>query len=86
MCDHQNFLANVNVARLEDTKQFVADITIKCKDCNAKFQFLGLQPGLNIQGATVSIDGLEARLGICPEGSKPNPLQNMQFSINRFDA
>jgi hypothetical protein len=83
MCEHHNFSANVNVVRLEDTKQFMAEITVKCAECGKPFQFLGLSPGLDTGGASVSVDGLEAQIAICPEGSKPNPFQRMAFGITR---
>jgi len=86
MCEHKNFHANVAVNRLEDTKQFVADVSIKCEDCGAEFEFLGLSPGLNLQGATISLNGLEARLAICPKGMRPNPIHGMSFGIDRFDS
>ena len=86
ICKHEEFHASVDVIRLEDTGNFVAEIKICCRQCDLPFQFLGLQPGLDTQGAFVSIDGLEARIGISPEGSKPNPLQRMGFGVERFDS
>ncbi|MGZ5988752.1 MAG: hypothetical protein ACXWLZ_06860 [Rhizomicrobium sp.] len=85
-CEHHNFHAKVGVARLEDTKQFMAEITVHCTDCGTKFQFLGLEPGIDTQGARVSIDGLEANIAICPEGARPSPLQRMAFNVNKFDG
>ena len=81
VCKHEEFDATVGVARLEDSGGFVAEIRVKCRQCDKPFQFLGLQPGLDTQGATVSIDGLEARIAIAPENTKPNPLQRMGFGI-----
>jgi len=86
MCDHKEFNALVNVMRLEDTGQFMAEITIECRGCGIPMQFIGLEPGLDMGGPTVSVDGLEARLAICPKGSKPNPMQRMAYGINRFDG
>ncbi len=86
MCEHHNFQASVKVARLEDTKQFMAEITVKCGDCGTAFQFLGLEPGIDMQGARVSIDGLEANIAICPAGARPSPLQRMAFNVDRFDG
>lgn len=76
-CKHMNFYASVKVIRMEDSGQFMADVSIQCEDCKIPMQFLGLEPGLNLHGATVSIDGLEARLAICPEGARPNPIQKL---------
>jgi hypothetical protein len=63
-CPHENFLANVKVSRLEDSGRFVADVTIKCEKCGEPFRFLGLPCGVDLNGATVSADGTEARLAI----------------------
>jgi len=68
MCEHKAFAANVAVNRLEDTGKFAADVTIRCRDCNLPFQFIGLPCGLNSEGAAVSVDGTEARLAIVPYG------------------
>ena len=76
MCDHTNFHSNVEINRLEDTKQFVANITIECRDCHLPFQFLGLPLGLNLGGAAMSVDGQEAQLAIAPVGSVPSPFEN----------
>ena len=77
MCEHKNFEASVAVARIEDKGRFMAEIRIECKDCHVPFQFMGLQPGLNFDGATVSLDGLEANIGIHPQGARPNPMQQL---------
>ncbi|TIR78836.1 MAG: hypothetical protein E5X15_10485 [Mesorhizobium sp.] len=76
-CKHMNFGASVAVNRLEDTGRFMADVTIRCADCNEPFQFIGLEPGLKMNGATVSIDGLEARLAISPNSQAMSPLERM---------
>lgn len=81
-----NFHASVRVARLEDTGGFVAEIRVECSECKTPFQFLGLEPGIDTQGARVSIDGLEANIAIAPNGSKPSPLQRMAFGVSRFDG
>lgn len=76
-CKHMNFEAFVQVSRIEDQGRFVAEIRIRCKDCEAPFQFMGLKPGFDFDGATVSLDGLEANIGISPRGAMPNPIQEM---------
>ena len=85
-CTHEDFAAKVGVARLEDTGQFIAEITISCSQCGLPFEFLGLAPGVDTQGATVSVDGQEARIAIVPKGARPNPLQRMSFGIRKFDG
>jgi hypothetical protein len=81
-----NFSAEVRVARLEDSGRFMAEIRVTCADCNKPFQFLGLEPGLDLQGARVSLDGLEANIAIVPEGTKPNPFQRLAYAVRGFDG
>lgn len=84
MCEHHNFAAKVSVARLEDPGKrpgFMAEITVRCTECDTPFQFLGLEPGCDTQGARVSIDGLEACIAIVPQGEAPNPLDRLLFNI-----
>ena len=76
-CKHKEFKAIVNVTHLQDSGKFVAEISIKCVQCGTPFQFMGLPPGVNFDGATVSLDGKEVCIGIRPEGSTPNPLQQL---------
>lgn len=82
-CKHMNFDASVAVARLEDSGRFMAEIRIKCLDCGEPFQFLGLEPGLRLSGAAVSIDGLEANIAISPDSQTASPLVRMQLSAGR---
>lgn len=81
MCDHLEFAASVNVQRIEDTGQFMSEISVWCVQCNESFQFLGLQPGLDMAGARVSVDGLEARVAIAPESQSISPLKAMQINF-----
>lgn len=76
-CRHHAFDANCRVARLEDTGRFMLEVRVRCIDCGTPFQFLGLPNGLNFDSATVSLDGLEANLAICPEGQRPSPMQTL---------
>lgn len=77
-CLHRNFAAKVSVARIEDIGRFVAEVRIHCTECNTPFQFFGVAPGFNYDAPTVSIDGLEANLPICAQGTTPTPLQGLQ--------
>lgn len=91
MCDHRRFDAHVGVHRLTDVEggpvtSYQAEIKLKCVDCGTQFQFLGLEPGIDTQGARVSLDGLEARIAVCPAGAKPNPFQRLAHGVARFDA
>lgn len=81
-CKHENFSADVAVARLSDVGKFVSDIKIHCADCGIPMQFKGVAAGYNADGAAVSIDGLELRIGICPQGAEPNPLNLMMDHLH----
>jgi len=85
-CKHEDFNARVDVTFLETSGGYMADVKIQCAQCNLPFQFHGLQPGINLQGAAVSVDGLEARIAISPQGAQPNPLQLMVHGPTKFDA
>jgi len=76
-----NFRAHVAVNRIEDKGAFAADVRVWCTECGIPFQFLGLEAGLDMQGARVSVDGLEARMAICPQGQAPSPLDNIILKI-----
>ena len=76
-CPHMNFAANVTVNRLEDTGRFIAEVTINCEDCGEKFQFLGLEPGLKLAGASVSLTGQVAHLSILPDSQAMSPMARM---------
>lgn len=80
-CAHEQFDAKVEVDRIEDAGRFMAGIKITCLQCGLPFQFRGLEPGLHMDGARVSVDGIEARIAIVPQGAEPNPLQAMLFNI-----
>lgn len=76
-CKHVNFKCDCKVGRMEDTGRFILEVQVRCADCAKPFQFLGLQPGMDFDGARVSIDGLEMIVGITPQGVRPSPLQGM---------
>ena len=80
-CPHPDFAAAVGIHRLTNehgvVTGYAAEVRIKCSHCRRHFQFLGLPAGVDLQGATMSVDGLEARLAICPSGEKPSPLDRI---------
>lgn len=76
-CKHEAFDGNNAVHRMEDSGQFMLDVTIKCAQCGLPFQFIGLPLGLDLSGAAMSPDGLEAHLAIAPQGSTPHPLSGV---------
>lgn len=91
-CPHLNFSAVVSVGRLTDDQGgtavigYTTDIRVNCADCGKPFQWLGLEPGVDTQGARVSMDGLEARIAISPQGERPSPVQRLAFNVRKFDG
>lgn len=85
-CKHEDFKATVSVARIKNKGRFMAEISIVCTHCGVPMQFMGLEPGLNYDGATVNLDGFKARIGIYPRGERPNPLQKLAgYSIRNHN-
>lgn len=80
-CKHMNFNAGVKVIRLEDSGRFSVEMLVNCKDCGEPFQFIGLPVGLNLNGATVSFSGLQARLAIAPSSETTNPVLAMMGGV-----
>ena len=90
-CEHLNFAANVAVNRLTKgdggpVTSYLADVRIHCADCGRAMQFLGLPAGIDTGGASLSVDGLEARLGLCPQGQALSTLDRIgaQFRPERM--
>jgi hypothetical protein len=66
-CKHMNFDAEVLVNRIEDTGAFVADIRVKCSDCQLPFRWIGPEMGLDYRKPMVSVDRRELRAPIEPD-------------------
>ena len=69
-CQHEVFRADVNVGRIADPGQpirFVADIEIRCEQCNERFRFLGVPAGLSFEEPRVDIMGTTLHAPIEPE-------------------
>ena len=84
-CQHPSFKANVAVNRFEDTGRFMADITVACADCGEPFRFVGLAAGLDWERPLVSIDALELRAPIEPQG-EPRLLNRASFAMPNIPA
>jgi hypothetical protein len=65
-CTHDKFHIFADVTKLLDIGGFIVDARIVCVECGTPFCFLGLPMGKSIDTPSVSMDGLEARLPICP--------------------
>lgn len=76
-CDHQDFAANVDVARINHDPDptivaFAAEVKIECARCGERFRFIGMRAGLLATEPACSIDEFEARLPIRPASSDPD--------------
>jgi hypothetical protein len=89
-CPHLNFVADVCVNRIEDTKpiRFNADVHVQCDDCGLPFRFIGLPSGVDLNGAAVNIDATEAHLAIAPKGEVVSVLEGaaIGFSVRKNDG
>ncbi len=87
-CTHEDFHANVTVARVEPhpvggmPKAFVADIHVNCADCGAPFTFVGVPCGLSYDQPRCSVDGTELRAPIRPLGAADGPSGMPGFGIS----
>jgi len=67
-CGHMSFSATCEMNRFEDTGRFSVDVRIHCINCGEQFRFLGVPAGISWTEPRVSIDGLELRAPIEPQG------------------
>jgi hypothetical protein len=66
-CEHKRaHIINCVIVNLRDTTGFMADVKIRCADCNMPFRFRGLPAGASTTVPMVSVLGDEARLPIEP--------------------
>ena len=70
-CQHENFFADVSVARLTDKDDgpvtgYSAHVHIKCSQCGLPFRFLGLSAGSHFAEPRVSVDATELRAPLEP--------------------
>lgn len=89
-CSHQDFNAVVSVTGLVDdpakelthapADRWTADVRINCVQCGEPFRFLELPAGISFQRPMVSIDGLELRVPIEPQGT-PRLVQAARFEM-----
>ena len=80
-CEHKKFRIDGNMCFLTDSSSFMLELKIFCSECDLPFQFLGLPCGLNMEGVTVDVDGLEARLSMVPQGEILSPIEVMGFHL-----
>lgn len=68
-CEHHAFAVIARVNHMEDTGNIVAEIQIRCTDCDESFRFLGVtDAGLLWDRPSVSMDELTLNVPIEPQG------------------
>jgi hypothetical protein len=75
-CPHEDFMAQVNVARLTNdagtVQAYTAEITVNCAHCDEPFRWIGAPAGLSPHHPAVSIDETELRAPLRPASSDPD--------------
>lgn len=73
-CAHKDFVARVDVGRITesvpeevdiedvDPHSFIAEVEVRCKECNELFGFKGIDTGFDFDHPTQRIDGKKAHL------------------------
>ena len=79
-CPHEQFRADVNINRLEDTGRFIADLRVRCVQCDEPFRFLNVAAGLAWDRPMCSIDELELHAPIEPQGA-PSLQTSARFEM-----
>jgi hypothetical protein len=77
-CAHtKTHTTTTEINHFADSGGYMVEIGVKCGECGQPFRFLGLPLGLNLNGATISIDGLTARLAVAPANRSLHPLEGV---------
>lgn len=76
-CQHESFEALTKVGRLTDgdggpVRNFVAEIQVRCTQCDTPFHFVGPDAGFSFTKPTVSVGALTLHAPIAP-GEAPLP-------------
>jgi hypothetical protein len=84
-CQHLNFTAQVAVARVEDIGAFVAEIQVRCVECDEPFRFKGVGAGFSYDRPTVAIDGLTLHAPIEAQG-EPALHSSASYEVPRVPS
>lgn len=75
-CSHENFAATVDVRRLTDeqgrVRNFIAEVTVRCTQCEQPFHFVCADTGFSFVRPTVSVGATMLHAPIAP-GEAPLP-------------
>jgi hypothetical protein len=80
-CKHQDFHIHGNFSYLEDIDQFMLDLSVKCKQCDTPFHFIGFDFGCLLNRPAMSVDGTELRLPIAPGALKIDASGTAKFGV-----
>jgi len=89
-CEHGEFHTDVSVIRLggqpgQMPNRYLAEVRVRCAQCDKPFRFRGLPMGLGLDGAAVSGDGQEVRLAIAPVDEVIEPCDVRGFTVKGPD-
>jgi hypothetical protein len=76
-CEHLHFESSVTVQRLTSTDDgpvtgYVAEVLVRCADCQEPFRWIGVPAGLSPAGPRVSVNEEELRAPVRPASSDPD--------------
>jgi hypothetical protein len=73
---------NAQLDYMEDIGRYQLSVKAHCAICGQPFRFQGLELGVNLEGASMSVDGLEGRFAVMPADRIPSPLEGFRkFSV-----
>lgn len=81
-CNHEDLHFDIHITSFEINVKSI-EIKCHCKQCKVKFVFLGLPLGLSYAQPTSSLDRLEIRMPVCPEGIEPDKAPGLIGGIVR---
>jgi hypothetical protein len=75
-CPHENFAADVDVNRImeggDHPAAFVADVRVRCTDCDEPFRWTGVQAGVRYDRPMCSVDETELHAPLRPASADPD--------------
>lgn len=87
-CQHEDFAAEVAVSRLgegdDQIRNFIADISVKCRACGEPFHFVGVECGLSFMRPMGNVGATTLHAPIAP-GEGPLPA-SMRVELRRSDS
>lgn len=88
-CKHEDFDVSANVNRITneagEVERYSCDLRVWCHHCQLPFRFIGLPAGLDLNGASTSVDATEGRFVIAPNGEVLSAMEGapIGFSVKK---